>query len=134
MPARGIAHERDALGVDLEIGRPALYELHRSAHVLYRFGMDLFRRLGQAVGDGERDVTALGEPGPELAVVVEIGEAPPSAVNRDHEGKFSRPLRRVKMPLQRYATVNGILDFAALAGCSIHPLSLLSSAAARPLL
>src|SRR5882762_1827388 len=126
MPARGIAHERDALGVDLEIGRPALYELHRSAHVLYRFGMDLFRRLGQAVGDGERDVAALGEPGPEDAVVVEIGEAPPSTVNRDHEGKFPRPLRRIQMPLQRYASVDGVFDFATLTGCTVHFLLSLS--------
>src|SRR5882672_7976759 len=134
MPARGIAHERDALRVDLELVRPALRELHRGAYVLHRLGIDLLRRLGEAVGDGERDVAALGEPGAEDAVVVEVGEAPASAMNRDHEGKFPRPLRRVEMPLQRYAAVNGILDFAALAGCTIHCLFSLRSAAARPLL
>src|SRR5216110_2915122 len=100
----------------LEIGRAALRELHRGAHVLHGLGIDLLLGLGQAVGDGERDVAALGEPGPEDAVIVEIGEAPASAVNRDHEGKFPRALRRIHMPLQRYAAVNGILDFATLAG------------------
>src|SRR5216683_2369280 len=134
MPARGIPHERDALRIDPEVRGLSLGELHRGAYVLHRLGIDLLRRLGQAVGDGERDVAALGEPGPEDAVVVEIGEAPPSAVNRDHEGKFPRPLRRIQMPLQRYASVDGILDFAALAGCTVHFPFSLSSAAARPLL
>src|SRR5712691_12553656 len=124
MPARGIPHERDALRIDPEVRGLSLGELHRGAHVLHCLGIDLLRGLGQAVGDGERDVAALGEPGPEDAVVVEIGEAPPSAVNSDHEGKFSGPLRRIQMPLQRHASVNGILDFTALTGCSIHSLSL----------
>ncbi len=124
VPARGIAHERDTLGIDSELRSLSLRELHRGAHVLHRLGIGLLRGLGQAVWDREHGVAALGEPGPEDAVVVEIGEAPPSAVDRDHEGKFPRPLRRVQVPLQRYAAVNGILDFAALAGCTLHFFSL----------
>src|SRR5258708_3662199 len=71
---------------------------------------------------------------PEDAVVVQIGEAPASAVDGDHDGKFSRPSRRIEMPLQRYAAVNGVFDFAALSRCTIHCLFSLFSAAARPLL
>src|SRR5438477_30790 len=101
-----------------------------------RSSMRLAPRNFSTIGSRGREhcVAALGEPGPEDAVVVEIGEAPSSAVNRGHEGKFPRPLRRIQVPFQRYAAVDGIFDFAALAGCTVHFPSLPFSAAARPLL
>src|SRR5207249_11643002 len=117
-----------------ELRSLSLRELHRGAHVLHRLRKRFLPGLGQTMRHCEHGVAALGEPGPEDAVVVEIGEAPPSAVDRDHEGKFPRPLRRVQVPLQRYATVDGVFDFATLAGCTIHFPSLPLSAAATPLL
>src|SRR5206468_2053496 len=84
-----------------------LRELHRRAHVLHRLRKRFLPWLGQTVRHREHYVAALGEPGPEDAVVVEIGEAPSSAVNRDHEGKFPRPPRRIQLPFQRYAALDG---------------------------
>ena len=110
------AHQRDAVGIDVQVGRTMLHESNRGDHIVNGLRIARLPRLGKPIVDAVERDAPLAEIRPPGPIRTAAAGLPPTSVDGHDHWMLARPLRAIEVAAQHNAVVCRVRQVAADGG------------------